>query len=244
MNNRKGKLEDSLQVREKILQIVRNKEFCYGVNEYGYLTFVTFEKNNQNEEWQWWVVSNMKTYTIRNCGANRSTSEYRYWSASNGLNIHDINQAHIIFHHQLTMFQNFNAMRLYMTNYFKNTQDADIGLLLSDLMLSSDTIDWREKPRTWDPPAWYDWMDGVHKTLQDLHIAIQDPLKYKYNEQMAFLCMKNYLNLFYKEIKFEGVKNILQIINNVQVGDEKDSEWIYFLKCIQSAIDQEPNIIA
>lgn len=142
------------------------------------------------------------------------------------------------------MFQNFNTMRLYMINYFHDTNDDDIGLLLSGMTLSNDTPDWREKPRTWDPPAWDDWMEGVHKTLHDLKITVQDPLTYTYDEQMAFLCMKNYLNLFYAQIKFEGVKNILAIINNVHIGSNQDPEWNYFLQCIQSAIDQEPNIIA
>ncbi|MBI2344441.1 hypothetical protein HYV10_00005, partial [Candidatus Dependentiae bacterium] len=70
-----------------------------------------------------------------------------------------------------------------------------------------------------------------------------DPMKIKYDENMAFLCMKNYLNIFYEEIKFEGVKNILTIINAIDIGNLQDKEWRYWLNCVQAAIDQEPNII-
>ena len=45
---------------------------------------------------------------------------------------------------KLTMFQNFNAMRMYMTGYFEETKDEDIGLLLSGMKLSNDTDDWRD----------------------------------------------------------------------------------------------------
>ena len=63
----------------------------------------------------------------------------------------------------LTMFQNFNAMRMYMTEYFEETKDEDIGLLLSGMKLSNDADDWRENPQTWDAAAWDDWMEGVKK---------------------------------------------------------------------------------
>ena len=147
-------------------------------------------------------------------------------------------------HYQLTMFQNFNAMRIYMTAYFEETKDEDIGLLLSGMKLSSNFPDWRENPQTWDAVAWDDWMNGVKKTLQDMKLSDSDPLWITYNEQMAFLCMKNYLQLFYQEVAFEGVKNILKIINTVNVGSKIDKEWNYWLTCIQAAIDQEKDIIA
>ena len=144
---------------------------------------------------------------------------------------------------KLTMFQNFNAMRMYMTGYFEETKDEDIGLLLSGMKLSNDTDDWRENLRTWDAAAWDDWMEGVKKTLYEDNIA-QDPKKFLYNEQQAFLCMKNYLQLFYKEVAFEGIKNILNIINTIKIGAAADENWIYWLACVQAAIDQEAQIVA
>ena len=56
--------------------------------------------------------------------------------------------------------------------------------------------------------------------------------------------MKNYLQLFYKEVSFEGVKNILKIINAIKIATETDEKWIYWLACIQAAIDQEAHIMA
>jgi hypothetical protein len=144
---------------------------------------------------------------------------------------------------QLTMFQNFNAMRFYMTVYFETTKDEDIGLLLSGFMLSTKHLNWKENILTWDAAAWEDWMAGVNKTLKDMNLLGQDPMKIKYDERMSFLCMKNYLNIFYEEIKFEGVNNILKIINAIDIGNLKDKEWIHWLDCIQQVVAQEPNII-
>jgi len=133
-------------------------------------------------------------------------------------------------------------MRMYMTKHFEKTRDDDIGLLLSGMKLSNNIEDWRENPRTWDSAAWDDWMEGVNKTLCDMHIT-QDPKKVLYDEQMAFLCMKNYLQIFYTQITFEGVKNILKIINATKI-DSDTPEWNSWLNCIQAAIDQEHDIVA
>lgn len=140
------------------------------------------------------------------------------------------------------MFQNFNAMRMYLTSYFKSTKDADIGLLLSGLKLSNAHNNWKENLETWDAAAWDDWMDGVNKTLKDLNIH-KDPKHIKYNELIAFLCMKNYLQLFYNQIAFQGVGNILQIINKT-TPLSNNKEWQHWLNCVDESIKQETNIIA
>lgn len=144
---------------------------------------------------------------------------------------------------QLTMFQNFNAMCIYMTAYFEKTKHEDIGLLLSRFMLSTSHNNWKVDIRTWDAAAWEDWMAGVNKTLQDFNIQTQNPLTLQYTPEMAFWCMKNYLNIFYEEIKFEDVKNILTIINAVDINNIQDKSWLFWLECVQAAIDQEPNMI-
>src|SRR3990167_6475742 len=230
-----GKLEHTETNIQKILALARSKDHCYGVNEYGFIAYIKIEQ----DESQLWALVNPLTHEIRNCGLNKTVQEYRVWQIKTGIKI-EFNYNKYAVTYQLTMFQNFNAMRLYMMKYFQQTKDEDIGLLLSDLMLSSNFSDWRESPRTWDSAAWDDWMAGVHKTLKDLNIT-QDPKKILYNEQTAFLCMKNYLQIFYTQITFEGVKNILKIINAIKINSDTD-EWNSWLSCIKAAIEQENDI--
>ena len=39
------------------------------------------------------------------------------------------------------------------------------------------------------------------------------------------------------------VRNILKIINAIEIENPQDKEWNYWLACVQAAIDQELNII-
>ena len=233
----KGKLEHTEKNMQRVLQLVSNKTFCCGLNQYGFVGYVDCETNKS----QLWALVDRETHIIRNCGENIFKQDYRLWSCSTGITT-DFDSAKLTFKYQLTMFQNFNALRVYLTTYFEKTKNNDIGLLLSGLMLSSNFSDWRENPRTWDPPAWDDWMAGVHKTLKDLGCQ-QDPFTALYDEQMAFLCMKNYLQLFYNQFSFDGVGNILKQINAVEIASNSQG-WKDWLSCVQAALDQEPNIVA
>ena len=84
-------------------------------------------------------------------------------------------------------------------------------------------------------------MDGIHKTLQDLNIQ-QNPKLVSYDEKAAFLCMKNYLQLFYERIPFEGIGNILSIINQI-IPQSNSVSWNHWLACINAAIEQEFTIL-
>ncbi|MBP9764965.1 hypothetical protein KBD08_01380 [Candidatus Babeliales bacterium] len=240
----KGKLDNNPEVIEKILEIAKNKNNCYGINQYNYIAYITFELDDKLTPCQWWVLTYMPTHQIRNCGINISNKEFRSWQPNNGIQkIYSTSSYNHKTLSTLSWYQNFNATRTYMNEYFLSTQDKDIGLLLTDLMLSTHHTDWKVNLQTWDPPAWQDWMAGVNKTLQDFNIDSQDPLTLLYSPEMAFWCMKNYLNIFYEEITFEGVRNILQIINSVDIGNKQDKSWLFWLDCMQAAIEQEPNII-
>jgi len=127
---------------------------------------------------------------------------------------------------KLTLLQTFNAMRVFLSLYQDKTHDEDIAILLGGLHLFQDRPDWEKNPTTWDSAAWEDWMDGVHKTLSDLQIK-QSPKTYIYNEVTAFLCMKNYLELFYNQVPFTGVKNVLKVINKIDpvINNSNWKEW-------------------
>ncbi len=233
----KGKLAHTSENMQRILELAQNKDYCYGINEYDFICYVRFESDNS----QLWALVNRMTHKIRNCGLNITDQEHRVWRQYTGITPRLNNNMHQ-FQYSLTMFQTFNSMRMYMTQYFHETSDEDVGLLLSGLMLSNDREDWQKNPRTWDPVAWDDWMEGVIKTLSDMNIS-DHPKEILYDEQMAFLCMKNYLQIFYLQIKFEGIKNILKNINAVKINSDT-FEWSSWLNCIQAVLDQEHNIVA
>lgn len=59
---------------------------------------------------------------------------------------------------KLTERQAFEAMVLFLEDFYKRTQSDEVGGLLSDLLIS-------EGGTTADPAAWEDWMESVRKVL-------------------------------------------------------------------------------
>lgn len=139
--------------------------------------------------------------------------------------------------YKLNLFETFNSMRIFLRDYWNKTDDEDIALILSGMQLVKDRIDWKENPETWDPPAWSDWMNGVNQTLKDLKVNT-NPKRVIFNEETAFLCMKNYLQLFYNQFPFEGVKNILIIINKINPEEMNTHLWLHWLSCIKYATEK------
>jgi hypothetical protein len=56
----------------------------------------------------------------------------------------------------LTIQQAFEAMQLFLEDYYERTQSDDVGALLGDLQFMEDGV-------TADPATWQDWMDCVKK---------------------------------------------------------------------------------
>ena len=109
-------------------------------------------------------------------------------------------------------------------------------MLLGGLRLFKDHQDWRENPTTWDSAAWEDWMDGVNKTLKDLSIT-QNPKKVLYDEQIAFLCMQNYLQLFYDQFPFSDIGIILKNLKKSE-HTPSDPTWQQWLQAIKHSINE------
>lgn len=137
---------------------------------------------------------------------------------------------------QLTFFQTFNAMRIFLSLYYDRTHADNIGMLLGALRLFKDSEDWRENPATWDSAAWEDWMDGVHKTMQDLGIT-QNPKLIIYNDEIVFLCIKNYLQLFYDQFPFPDIGIILEYLKNSK-HISSDPIWQQLLQAIDHSINE------
>ncbi len=138
---------------------------------------------------------------------------------------------------KLTFFQTFNAMRIFLSMYFDKHRSSDLGIILSSLRLFKDKSNWKENPTTWDPAAWEDWMDGVEKTLYDLGIQ-KNSKEIDYTPWVAFLCMKNYLQLFYDEISYEIIGEILVLLNSVKENSVNNIVWFDWLTAINHAINE------
>lgn len=133
----------------------------------------------------------------------------------------------------LNLLQAYNAMRIFLSLYHEKASKEDIAMLLGGLRLFKDKEDWQENPETWDSPAWQDWMDGVNKTLQDLDIK-QDPKAILYDDTMAYLCMKNYLQLLYNQFPFENIQELLKIMAS-SMRVESDAIWQAWLQAMKHA---------
>ena len=121
-------------------------------------------------------------------------------------------------HQKLNFFQTFNAMRIFLSMYLDRHKSSDLSVILSSLRLFKDNSDWKENPTTWDPAAWDDWMRGVNKTFNDFNIN-KKPQDLLYDVEFAFLCMKNYVQLFYEEIPYEVLGDILKFL------DDRKRSW-------------------
>lgn len=130
----------------------------------------------------------------------------------------------------LTLLESFNAMRTFLNLYCEQNKADDIVMLLGGLHLANNHSDWQENPRTFDPPAWDDWMDGVHKTLQDLNIK-DNPKVISYDDKASFLCMKNYLQLFYNQFSFDDIGDVLKVLDSAN-QEKNNFVWNQWMKSI------------
>lgn len=136
--------------------------------------------------------------------------------------------------YQLFFLQNFNAMRIFLHLYIEKYPSVDLTVILASLHVFKDNPDWKENPLTWDPAAWDDWMNGVYKTLKDMNIQ-QDPKNIIYDENLSFLCMTNFLYLFYQEIPYEDVGNLLARLNDA-TQSTSDDIWNMWLQAVNHSI--------
>ena len=64
MDQVQGKLAHTEKNMQRILELVQNKNFYYGINEYNFIYYIRIEPDQS----QLWAMVNAETQTIRNCG--------------------------------------------------------------------------------------------------------------------------------------------------------------------------------
>lgn len=129
---------------------------------------------------------------------------------------------------KLTFKQVFNAMKIFIDMYFQKNISADIATILGALRICENEQNGDENEIvTFDGAAWDDWMDGVKKTMEVLNIK-EDPKKLLYDEEVGFLCMKNYLQLFNNQFHWEDIESLLNYINRAKhvYGDKVWNDWL------------------
>ncbi len=132
----------------------------------------------------------------------------------------------------LSFFQTFNAMRIFLSLCYEKRNENNIGMLLGGLRFFKDNQDWRENPVTWDPA----WMDGVNKTMQDLKIN-KNPKLITYNDEMVYFCIKNYLQLLHDQFPFSDVGVVLENLKNAK-HIASDSIWQQLQNAINHFINE------
>lgn len=60
----------------------------------------------------------------------------------------------------ISIREGFDAMRLFLEEFYNQTQSDDVGSLLGDLQFSSDN-------NAMDPAAWHDWVECVKKVRKN-----------------------------------------------------------------------------
>lgn len=101
---------------------------------------------------------------------------------------------------KLTALQAYNAMTLYLDNYYNHTLSDDIGSLLGCMQFIGD--------RTVDLALWDDWIDAVDSNQKELSIL------------EAFIAMKRYLQGYAERISSKEVKGMLE---NMQLISENET---------------------
>lgn len=136
---------------------------------------------------------------------------------------------------QLTLFQTFQAMRIFLDMYFQDHESADIATILGSLQLCDTYQENEIHPETWDPAAWKYWMNGVDKTLSDHKINL-DLTDIRFTTELAYQCMQNYLELFYMRFHFEDLQLVLQLLHQAK-HVTTDPVWQQWQQAIQNALN-------
>lgn len=114
---------------------------------------------------------------------------------------------------KLTLLQVFNAMVLFLEDYYYKTDSGDVASLLSELQFLPDG-------GTADPAAWLDWIDAVgNKTALT---AIE-----------AFQAMIKFLKFYHANTSSSGVAVLLTGMQLLPAGGSKESDcWTLWNRCI------------
>lgn len=132
--------------------------------------------------------------------------------------------------YKLTFLEVFNVMRTFFNIKYDETECEDLNIIVSSFRLWFDEFNEKGDPSTRDPAAWEDWIDAIEKTMKDMNIT-KDYRKLIYDEELAFLCVKNYLFLFFSMFHYEGVGRILKKVEESKHVDS-DPIWNDWLRAI------------
>lgn len=133
--------------------------------------------------------------------------------------------------YKLTFLQVFDSMRTFLNIKYDETGSEDLNIIVSSFRLWVGELNGNGDPVTRDSAAWEDWIDAIEKTMKDLKIT-KDYRELIYDEELSFLCMRNYLFLFFNMFKFEDIGELLKIVNSSKCV-ESDPIWQDWMKAIK-----------
>lgn len=133
--------------------------------------------------------------------------------------------------YKLTFVQTFYSVRTFLSLYYERTKLDKMGVLMSALSLWNYGPGWKENPVTFGEIAWAEWIEGVKLAMKEAGIN-SDYEKLIYDEELAFLCLKSYLQSIFDEYEWEDIKEVLDQLNNAK-HVESDFVWQEWLQSIK-----------
>ncbi len=117
----------------------------------------------------------------------------------------------------------FDAMSLFLEDFYNKTDSDDVGSLLSEIQFCSDNS-------TMDPAAWYDWLNCLTKVSSTKREAcILEDLSYI----EAFKSMVCFLENYFEHTSSDDVGSLLRDLQFLEDGGTADpAAWEDWLDCV------------
>ena len=118
----------------------------------------------------------------------------------------------------------FDAMRLFLEEFYNRTDSDDVGSLLGWIQFCDDNT-------TMDPAAWDDWLSCIMKvSKKQKESYIEENLSYV----DAFKCMVYFLETYYEQTSSDDVGSLLWELQFLEDGETVDPRaWDDWLDCVK-----------
>ena len=117
----------------------------------------------------------------------------------------------------------FDAMRLFLEEFYNRTDSDDVGSLLGGIQFCDDNT-------TMDPAAWDDWLNCImHETCVGGNLSYLEALK-------SMIC---FLENYYEQTSSDDVGDILGGLLILEDGRTTDpSAWDRWMDCVNKVMNR------
>lgn len=136
---------------------------------------------------------------------------------------------------KITILQAYRVMLRYFNNLYLQTQNADLGSMMSSAALYSANVG--KEPETMDPVVWHNWMDAIKDILQDQTVKFDST---ELTIEQAYQASYQYF-VMYCDI---GCLESIAILRDLMKKDSNNielSRWLHakWLKALEYVLQEE-----